>query len=197
VGAHLGSFDVLRVVAREAGIPVNVIMYSAHAERINAVFQELDPESQVRIIDLDPGSTKAAFEVRQCIERGEFVAVLADRLLPRARSRFAFATLLGDRAAFPEGPFVMAAVLGVPLILTIALRTGPWAYDAYLETISPGGRIPAGHRSNEIQKQIEHYAARLEHFCLMAPLQWFNFYDFWAIPEDRKESGSGGAHGRT
>ena len=175
VGAHIGSFDVLRVIARDADIPVNVIMYSVNAERINAAFEELDPDSKVRIIDLDPNSTKASFAVRQCIERGEFVAVLADRLLPRARSRVAHAMFLGDLAAFPQGPFMLASVLRVPVILTIALRRGPWAYDAYLERPSRGTDRPRG----RVQKQIEHFAARLEHYCLMAPEQWFNFYDFW------------------
>lgn len=191
VGAHIGSFDVLRVIAREADIPVNVIMYSVNAERINAAFEELDPGAKVRVIDLDAGSTKAAFAVRQCIERGEFVAVLADRVLPRARSRVAHASFLGGPAAFPQGPFMLASVLRVPVILTIALRRGAWSYDAYLELISPGGAVGRGSRSSEIQKQIEHYAARLEHYCLMAPDQWFNFYDFWAGSDEAGAMESG------
>ena len=28
------------------------------------------------------------------------------------------------------------------------------------------------------------YAARREHFCVREPLQWFNYYDFWAEIED-------------
>ncbi len=187
VGAHVGSFDVLRVIAREADIPVNVIMYSVHAERINAAFRELDPESRVRIIDLDPNSTKAAFQVRQCIERGEFVAVLADRVLPGARSRVAYAKFLGQLAAFSQGPFMLAGVLRVPVILTIALRRGPWAYDVYLESISAGGAIGRRNRSARIQDQVERYAARLEHYCLKAPNQWFNFYDFWAEADHARQ----------
>jgi predicted LPLAT superfamily acyltransferase len=26
------------------------------------------------------------------------------------------------------------------------------------------------------------FSARLAYFCQRAPLQWFNFYDFWAMP---------------
>jgi hypothetical protein len=26
---------------------------------------------------------------------------------------------------------------------------------------------------------VQEYAARLEHYCLKAPLQWFNFFPFW------------------
>ena len=28
------------------------------------------------------------------------------------------------------------------------------------------------------------YAALLERYCLMAPLQWYNFFDFWAADGD-------------
>jgi predicted LPLAT superfamily acyltransferase len=33
---------------------------------------------------------------------------------------------------------------------------------------------------------IARYAQRLEHYCLMAPLQWFNFFDFWNQNEERQ-----------
>ncbi len=180
VGAHIGSFDVLRVVAREADIPVNVMMYSANAERINDAFETLDPNSKVRVIDLDPTSVQAGFEVRSCLERGEFVAVLGDRMRSGVKTRVAYANFLGERAGFPQGPFLLAMVLQVPVILTIGIRTGPRAYDIYLEFLADGQRVPAGRREEVIQERVELFAERLEHYCTMAPLQWFNFYDFWA-----------------
>ncbi|MEE7305363.1 hypothetical protein Q0T56_24900, partial [Escherichia coli O18:H14] len=27
------------------------------------------------------------------------------------------------------------------------------------------------------------YAQRLEHYALLSPLDWFNFFDFWQLPE--------------
>jgi len=184
VGAHIGSFDVLRVIAREADIPINVLMYSVNAERINDAFKRLDPDSTVRIIDLDQTSMNTGLEIRRCIERGEFVAVLGDRMRPGSRDRVSYASFLGESAAFPQGPFLMAHLLQMPVVLTIALRRGPRCYDIYLETIADGARISPRERPAVIQKQIELYASRLEHYCLKAPLQWFNFYDFWAKNDD-------------
>ncbi|MUN34971.1 hypothetical protein GNZ00_25435, partial [Escherichia coli] len=34
-----------------------------------------------------------------------------------------------------------------------------------------------------LQNAIDHYAARLEHYALQSPLDWFNFFDFWQLPE--------------
>jgi predicted LPLAT superfamily acyltransferase len=181
VGAHLGSFDILRVVAREANIPVNVIMYTGNAERVNAAFAALDPESNVRVIDVDPTSTRAAFEIRDCAARGEFVAILADRApLGGRKSRIAYANFLGRRVAFPEGPYLIAAVLRLPVIMTVALKKGPNAYDVFLETLATGEPIASRDRDRVIQECIEKFARHLEDFCQRDPLQWFNYYEFWA-----------------
>ena len=184
VGAHIGSFDVLRVVAREAKIPVNVVMYLANAERINDAFESLDPDCNVRVINSDPTSIKAGFEIHSCIERGEFVAVLGDRIPPGMKSRVAYADFLGDRAAFPTSPFLLSMVLRIPVIMTIAIRTGPRAYDLHFEPLADGQPVPRGRREEVVQERVERFAARLEHHCRKTPLQWFNFYDFWAEVED-------------
>jgi len=43
-------------------------------------------------------------------------------------------------------------------------------------------RLPRRGREEALTRLTAEYAARLEHFCLRAPLQWFNFYDFWDLP---------------
>ncbi len=183
VGAHLGSFDMLRVVAGEAGIPVNVLMFGANAERINEAFEALDPECKVRVIDIDPTSARTAFEIRRCVDRGEFVAVLADRSLPGGRHGNARANFLGEPAEFPEGPFRLSMVMQLPVVMTIALKTGPKRYDVFFEELLSGDPVPAGNREKVVQERIEKFASRLEHYCQQAPFQWFNFYDFWAETE--------------
>ena len=87
VGAHLGNFDVLRLIAREAKIPVNVLMYTDNAQRINDAFQKLDSKSKVRVINVGPDAARMAFEIRECVKRGEFVAVLSDRVGPNMKKR--------------------------------------------------------------------------------------------------------------
>ncbi|MDG2050206.1 MAG: lipid A biosynthesis acyltransferase [Myxococcota bacterium] len=180
VGAHVGSFDVLRLIARKYGIGVNVIMYTGNAELINRAFEELDPSAHLRLIQLDPGASSTALEIRRCISRGEFVAMLGDRVHPvDADRRKVKLDFLGQTAAFSQGPFLMSAILGIPLILTVALRTGFREYDGYLTQISDGVRIPRSARQEAVQSWARQYVELLEVYCKRAPLQWFNFYDFW------------------
>jgi predicted LPLAT superfamily acyltransferase len=30
-----------------------------------------------------------------------------------------------------------------------------------------------------VQEYVERFAGRLEHYCALAPFEWFNFYEFW------------------
>lgn len=180
VGAHLGSFDMLRGIALDNEIPVNVIMHSANAARINAAFESLDPDAKIRVIEADPGAPTTAIEARACISRGEFVGILADRVPTRSGARTRHAKFLGHRAAFPEGPFVLPMILGAPVVLTIALRTGPRRYEIHFEPIADGAAVPRGERDAALDARVATFASRLEHYCTRAPFQWFNFFDFWA-----------------
>jgi predicted LPLAT superfamily acyltransferase len=186
IGAHLGNFDMLRLVARKENIPVNVLMLATNAERINEAFEALDPECNIRVIDIGTASVGTALKIRRCVDRGEFVAVLADRTLPGGRDRIVRANFLGEAAPFPEGPFRLSMVTQLPLVLTIALKTGPNRYEIFMEEIADGEPVPAAERAKLIQERVDTFAGRLEHFCLREPLQWFNFYDFWAEIEDER-----------
>jgi predicted LPLAT superfamily acyltransferase len=180
VGAHIGSFDMLRGLALDNKIPVNVIMHASNAGRINSAFEALAPDSNVRIIEADPSSPRTGFEVSRCLSRGEFVATLADRVPSGGQSRVMKTGFLEHPAAFPEGPFLMPMVLRVPCVLTVAIRTGPRAYAIHFEPIGDGRAVPRHLRQVELDRRIMLFARRLEHYCKETPMQWFNFYDFWA-----------------
>ena len=182
VSAHLGSFDVMRVIAREADIPVNVLIFTANAPQINAAFAALDPRARVRLIEVDPQSTfspSMVLEIRRRIEAGEFVATMGDRTPPETRGRVAQVDFLGGRADFPESVFLLAMVIGAPVLLAAALRSGPKRYDMFFETLSDGQKIPRNERQKHVDLQLQTFAQRLEFLCRKAPYQWFNFYDFW------------------
>ena len=101
-----------------------------------------------------------------------------------------YANFLGRRAPFSEGPFLISMSLRLPVILTVALKTGPRHYDVFLESLSGGEPVRKADRAEVVQGQIELFASHLERYCLSEPLQWFNFYDFWdtAKGESREQS---------
>lgn len=183
VGAHLGNFDALTMIATQDAVRVNVVMYSQHTPRINSILSELSPDKEVRVIECDPHSIGTVFTIRSCIERGEMVAIHADRNDPIERTcRVPF---LGSDADFLQTPFLLAQRLGCPLVLILGLRAGARRYRVVTELLAPESAPNRSVEQDEICGQVAHYALRLEHFCTEAPHQWFNFFDFWK--EDRTE----------
>jgi predicted LPLAT superfamily acyltransferase len=179
LGAHLGSFDALRALADRWSITVNIVMSTRHAPRINRVLQELSPKTRARVIEVDPTSSRSVFELKACLERGEFVAVLGDRIGAAPRTRAIEVDFLGHRAPFPPGPFVLASLLDCPVLLMVGLRIRSGAYRIIAEPLAERITLPRGERVARLHELVQAYAKRLEAYCLMTPFQWFNFYDFW------------------
>jgi predicted LPLAT superfamily acyltransferase len=179
VGAHLGSFDALRALADRDGRVVNVLMYTRHAPRINAVFRQLAPDVQVRVIQVDRHSMDTVLRIRSCIERGELVAMLGDRVEPADRGRTCSVSLLGDTVELPEAPYLLAGLLGCPIFFMVALRQKNGCYRVLAEVLAERVEFGRKEREKRVRELAAAYAGRLEHHCLAAPYQWFNFYDYW------------------
>src|SRR5262249_13596380 len=155
------------------------VMSTRHAPRINRILRELNPKAALRIIEVDPTSSRSVFELKACLERGEFVALLADRAGSGSRTRNIEAEFLGRLAAFPVGPFVLASRLDCPVLLMIGVRVGPAAYEVFAEPFAERIVLNRSERSATLHELVDAYAGRLEAYCFKAPYQWFNFYDFW------------------
>ena len=179
LGSHLGSFDVMRLLATESPIAVNVLMFTRHAARINRIFRELGRGVDLRVIEVRENSVQHMFEARKCIERGEIVAILGDRVPPSDRGRVCRVDFLGERAPFPQGPFLLAELLGCPVVLMTCLRTGEAAYTIHVEPFAERVNLPRTRKAETVREYCQAYARHLGAFCMLAPYQWFNFYDFW------------------
>jgi predicted LPLAT superfamily acyltransferase len=179
LGAHLGSFDMLRVLSERQKFKVNVLMFSRHAAKITSFFERLHPGAGLRVIQLDPGSIRSIFEIKACIDRGEFVGILGDRMGPGEHGRVGTASFLGRPARFPLGPFLLAGLLGCPVVLSLCLRTGDARYETVVKPLGLGQVVPRAERVKRAQELLDAYARSLEEACCRAPGQWFNFYDFW------------------
>ena len=108
VGAHLGSFEVLRAIGRDrAGLRVAMLMYQQNARKLNATLAAINPKAQQDIIPL--GRLESMLEVRDKLDAGYVVGMLADRSL--GGDTMQAADFLGQPADFPIGPWRMAAML--------------------------------------------------------------------------------------
>ena len=68
------------------------------------------------------------------------------------------------------------------MYLLFCLRIGK-RYRVFIEPFADPLVLPRAERRDALERAITQYARRLEERCLLAPTQWFNFFDFWERAE--------------
>lgn len=183
-GAHVGSFEAIRAVARTTIRPVTIAMYADNARRVMSVLAALNPGATSEILPL--GQLNSMLAIRDRIAQGHVVGVLADRnfgsdtLLP--------VTVLGEQGWLPDGPFRLAAALGVPVFFMTGLFMGGNRYAVHIERIADFSDCPRNAREARMAEARQTFADCMTRYCRIAPYNWFNFYDFWNPPGRRAVS---------
>jgi predicted LPLAT superfamily acyltransferase len=179
---HLGNLELCRVLSKQMpGLKLTALIHTKHAERFNRLLAQLDPDSQLNMMQVTEMSPGTAMLLAAKIEQGEFVAIAGDRIPVSQNPRIALAQFLGETAPFPVGPYILASLLQCPTYLMFSMRTGNTS-EIHFELFRESIHLPRKGRDEVLAGLVAEYARRLEHFCLRAPLQWFNFYDFWHLP---------------
>ncbi|HEX8106902.1 MAG TPA: hypothetical protein VF516_04195, partial [Kofleriaceae bacterium] len=164
-------------------VPINAVADYSNAERVNRVARSLAPDVETRLISIADDSFGAMLAIRAAIDRGELVAMLGDR--PGATSdaaRVVMAPFLGADAAFPAGPWLLAHTLGCPVYFVAGVFTSPNHYALHFELLADEVRLDRKDRAGSLAGYVRTYAAMLETHVRSAPMNWFNFYDFWSPP---------------
>jgi len=175
MGSHLGSFDLMMLAHR------------AMDRRRVSVLMRLDPRSRVRqIAGIDDramnviplGRPESFLRAHEELTQGGIVAVLCDRVDGAAHLPVRF---LGRRTSMPIAPHVLAARSGAPVLLCFGLYEGGNRYR--IEFVPFGPIEPPTIRGRALQPVVDRYAALLEQYARRYPLNWFNFYPYWAAAE--------------
>lgn len=176
MGAHLGSFEVIRALGRSGrDARVAIVMHEDNARNINATLAAINPQAVQDVIGL--GRVDSMLKVWEHLEDGYAIGILADRTT--GNDTLYPVPLLGATALLPAGPFRMAALLRRPVMFMTGLYLGGNRYAIRFEPLADFSALARGAQEAAVQAALIRYAALLEHYCREAPYNWFNFFDFW------------------
>ena len=182
IGSHLGNLEMTRALAsRERAAVINAIVYTDHARRFNEALAQASGDFHARLIQVSRVGPDTAILLKEKIDRGELVVIVGDRTPPEeggAGRSVSDAQFLGAPAPFAHGPLILASLLECPVYLFFCLREGE-RYRIYCEHFAERIELPRRERQPRLRAYLQQYAQRLEAYCMQAPYQWFNFYDFW------------------
>jgi predicted LPLAT superfamily acyltransferase len=178
-GAHMGSFEVMRTLGdRQPGLVIAMAMYEDNARKVNAIMAAARLRDPPEIIAL--GHLDAMLKIRERLDEGALVGVLADRTLGEEVSlRVSF---LGATARLPLGPMRAAALLRRRVLFMLGLYRGGRHYHIVFAPLADFSHVSRAERAAAVETAVTRYASLLEHYCRSDPYNWFNFFDFWADP---------------
>jgi len=210
VVAHFGNLEVLRRLGERAKqLRLHILVHTRHAERFNRMLTRMNPESAERLLQVTDVDTATIAHLATRVELGDFVVIAADRVPVTGQSderRAAPSSLrapagggrgatggvrssvldvpfLGADAAFPIGPWVLAAALDCP-VYWLACYQRPadrGRYTLVCELMRDRIVLPRKTREAALRGVIADYVKYLERACREAPLAWFNFFPFWQV----------------
>lgn len=191
LASHLGDVEACRALTQlEDSKIINALVFSENAQRFKQIMSEMAPQASVNLMSVTDIGPDTAIAIKEKLERGEWVAIVGDRIAVNPQRggewRVIWSPFMGQPAPFPQGPFILASILRCPVVLIFALHQ-QGKLTLHCEPFADPLRLPRGERQQALQDTVDRYAQRLEHYALMSPLDWFNFFDFWHLPESREK----------
>ena len=189
LASHLGDIEACRAMAQQvSGLVINALVFTDNARRFRAVLETIAPQAGVNLMPVSDIGPDTAILLQQKLDAGEWVAIVGDRTAVNTQRggerRVIWSDFLGRAAPFPQGPFVLAAALRCPVLLMFALQQ-QGKLHIHCEPFADPLLLPRAQRQQALQQAVDRYAERLAHYALLAPLDWFNFFDFWTLPDQQ------------
>jgi predicted LPLAT superfamily acyltransferase len=182
VGSHLGNLEICRVLSRwRPGLELHVLVHTKHAENFNRILKRLDPSSQLNLHQVTDMNAGLAAWMSERIAAGAAIVIAGDRS-PIGGGRSSKAKFFGAKAAFAQGPWILAHALACPVFLLFCVRQAGQGqrFRVDFEPFETLVHLPRGkERDKALGQLVQRYASRLEAHASQSPLQWFNFYPFW------------------
>jgi predicted LPLAT superfamily acyltransferase len=169
ISAHMGNFEIAEHFFAEIDLDLEINLVTIDQEH-SAIKEYLESikKPSVKLI-LIKEDMSHIFEINEALSKNELVCFTGDRYVPG--TKHLTASLLGEEAEFPAGPFMIASRLGVPVVYVYVMKEPQLHYHLYARKAS------VKHR--DAQALLQNYTENLETMISKYPLQWFNYFDFW------------------
>lgn len=178
VTGHVGAWQLMPYLMNRRNMP-RVTM--AMAEEPNRRLSEFEAKlrSQFNIV-YTTGSPFVLLELQKVLRRGEVVGMQLDRQVGASLTL----PFIGRPASFPLGAVMLARLSGRPIVPVFAVYPDGDLSRVEVHYERPITVAHTRDRERDVREALERTVALYERWVRRYPLQWFNFYDFWAPPRD-------------
>ena len=187
VTSHLGNADILRALAASRGVNnVTVFAHTRNAVRFTHLMARANPAAVIDIMEVEDIGPATLIELEEKLAAGNWIVIAGDRIPLTGGKRIRMLDFLGAPAPFSEGAWIIAALLGCPVYSLHCLRE-KGQFRILFEKITDRVNRPRPPQDG-LKEPMMKYVRILQESCQKYPDQWYNFYDFWAVPDVQEGS---------
>ena len=172
LSAHIGNWEAAGHLLKRLNTKINIVMFDGENAQIKKYLDTVTGEKAFNIIYVK-NDLSHIYKISEALSKNEVVCLHGDRFLPGNKTLSC--NFLGKEAKFPEGPFLLALKLKVPVAFVYAFKETNSHYHFYsteLKYFYQSGNIT-------MQDILKDFVASVETMVKKYPEQWFNYYDFW------------------
>lgn len=170
ISAHIGNFEIAEHFFGEIDLDCQINLVTTDREHsvIKEYLESVTQKSSIKFIIIQEDMSHI-FEINNALSGNELICFTGDRYFEG--SKCLTASILGEEANFPAGPFLIASRLKVPVVYVYVMKEPNLHYHLYAR------RAEVKHR--DAPALLNTYVESVESMVKKYPLQWFNYFDFW------------------
>lgn len=170
ISAHVGNFEIAEFFFREIDThsQINIVTTDQEHSDIKSYLESVAEQNTAKFIFVKEDLSHI-FEINKALENKELICFTGDRFFEG--SRFLQIELLGKKAKFPAGPFLLASRLKVPVAFVYVMKETTKHYHLYTRMATA--------KQRDAQGLLQNYTQNIEFILKRYPEQWFNYFDFW------------------
>lgn len=173
LSSHIGNYELAGYSLAVEGKRMNALVFGGEKGSVMANRSRLFRRNNIRMIPMAEDMSHL-FLADSALAAGEILSMPADRVFGSRKTYEV--EILGHKADLPQGPFVLAAVRGLPVLFVAVMKTAARRYHISICRID-GNLCGSGkEKGHELARR---YARQLTLTLERHPEQWYNFYDFW------------------
>lgn len=174
MSSHIGNYEIAGYSLPSERKCIHAVVYPHEKESVMQNRGNMFVKTNVGMIALKEDMSHL-FEINQALGNGDIVSFPTDRHSEGARC--VTENFLGAPAKFPQGPFSVAAMEGVDVLAVNVMKASLMKYRIHLTPLLYDRNTT---RKEQISRLCGEYVKELERIVRRYPLQWYNFFDFWA-----------------
>lgn len=170
ISAHVGNFEIAEHFLGELteGMSISLLTTELEHTAIKDYLESVTKKSNINFIFIKDDLSHI-FEINAALAQNQLVCITGDRYVEGAK--YLEAEFLGENAKFPQGPFLLASRLKVPVLFVYVMKETNKHYHLYAR------KSQAKYKEESVL--LKDYTESLQWMLKKYPLQWFNYFNFW------------------